>query len=261
MSRIDDAFAAARARKQPAFVAFLTAGDPSLERTLDAALALERAGADVLELGVPFSDPLADGPVIQRASERALGRGVTLRHVLQLVRVLRERSNLPVVLFSYCNPLHRYGLPALAADAKAAGVDGVLVTDLPPDEGADWIAAARANDLDTIFLAAPTSPDARLQIIAEHSRGFVYAVSRAGVTGEQSAVSHDAAPLLARLRAHSRIPVALGFGISTPEQVRAAGTVADGVVVGSALVRFLEESPDGDLEAKVRWLKSGLAQR
>jgi tryptophan synthase alpha chain len=256
MGRIGERFARKRAEGRAAFVAFLTAGDPSLDRTVEAALALDAAGTDVLELGVPFSDPLADGPVIQRASERALLRGVTLAKVLEAVRRIRERSDLPLLLFSYFNPLLQHGLERLAGEARRAGVDGVLVTDLPPEEAGEWIAAARAADLDTVFLASPTSPPERLRLVAETSRGFVYAISRTGVTGERQALSEDARPLVARLRALTGVPVALGFGLSTPEQVREAAAVADGVVVGSALVRFLEEHPEGDLGARVRWLTS-----
>ena len=256
MGRIGERFAKRRAEGKPAFVAFLTAGDPSLDGTVEAALALERAGADVLELGVPFSDPLADGPVIQRASERALARGVTLSRVLETVRRIRAHSELPLLLFSYYNPLLQHGLERLAGDAKAAGVDGALVTDLPPEEAGEWIAAARAHDVDTVFLASPTSPPDRLELVAKTSRGFVYAISRTGVTGERQALSGDARPLVERLRALTAVPVALGFGLSTPEQVREAAAVADGVVVGSALVRFLEEHPEGDLGAQVRWLTS-----
>jgi tryptophan synthase alpha chain len=256
MGRIGARFAKRRAEGRTAFVAFLTAGDPSLDRTVEAALALDAAGADVLELGVPFSDPLADGPVIQRSSERALARGVTLARVLDAVRRIRERSELPLLLFSYFNPLLQHGLGRLAREAKAAGVDGVLVTDLPPEEAGEWIAAARAEGLDTVFLASPTSPPERLRLVAEASRGFVYAISRTGVTGERQALSGDARPLVERLRALTDVPVALGFGLSTPEQVREAAAVADGVVVGSALVRFLEEHPEGDLGARVRWLTS-----
>jgi tryptophan synthase alpha chain len=256
LSRIGERFAKQRAEGKPAFIAFLTAGDPSLDRTVEAAVELDRAGADVLELGVPFSDPLADGPVIQRASERALARGVTLSGVLDSVRRIRARCDLPLLLFSYYNPLLQYGLPRLAREAKAAGVDGALVTDLPPEEAGEWIAAARAADIDTVFLASPTSPPERLRRVAEASRGFVYAVSRTGVTGERQALSHDARPLVERLRALTDVPVVLGFGLSTPEQVREAAAVADGVVVGSALVRFLEEHPEGDLGARVTWLTS-----
>jgi tryptophan synthase alpha chain len=256
MTRIGERFARRKAEGRVAFVAFLTAGDPSIERTVECALALDAAGADVLELGVPFSDPLADGPVIQRASERALARGVALRHVLDAVREIRRSSELPLLLFSYFNPLLQHGLERLAADAKECGVDGVLVTDLPPEEAGEWIAHAREAVLDTVFLASPTSPDERLSKVAEASRGFVYAVSRTGVTGERQSLSADARPLVERLRTRTSVPVALGFGLSTPEQVREAAAVADGVVVGSALVRFLEEHPEGDLGAQVRWLTS-----
>jgi len=256
VGRIATRLAQCKAEGRPAFVAFLTAGDPSLERTVSAALELEQAGVDVLELGVPFSDPLADGPVIQRSSERALSRGVTLARVLELVREIRKASQLPLVLFSYLNPLLQRGLERVAREAAQAGVDGVLVTDLPPEEGEAWISAARAAEIDTIFLASPTSPDERLRKVAEASRGFVYAISRTGVTGERQALSDDARPLVARLRALTRVPVALGFGISTPEQVKQAAAAADAVVVGSALVRFLEEHPQGDLGARVKWLTS-----
>lgn len=256
MSRVGDRFDALRAEGRKAFVAFVTAGDPSLERTVDVALALEQGGADVIELGVPFSDPLADGPVIQRSSERALARGVTLASVLDAVRRIRARGGtLPIVLFSYFNPLLAYGLERLCADARAAGVDGALVTDLPPEEAGEWLAHTRAHGLDTVFLAAPTSPESRLARVAAASRGFVYAVSRTGVTGERQALSDDASPLVARLRAHTSLPVVLGFGIATPEQVAAAEAVADGAVVGSALVRFLEEHPEGDVAQRVRWLR------
>lgn len=255
-TRIQRKLAELRGSGRKAFVAFLTAGDPSLERTVEIALSLAAAGVDVLELGVPFSDPLADGPVIQRASERALARGATLARVLDVVRRIREQSELPLLVFSYANPLLRYGLRRFAADACAAGVDGVLVTDLPPEEGDGWLAIAREAGLDTVFLAAPTSPDQRLKRIAEASRGFLYAVSRTGVTGESDVLSAEAGPLVERLRAFTAQPVVLGFGISTPEQVAAAAALADGVVVGSALVRFLEQHPDGDVAEQVRWLKS-----
>jgi tryptophan synthase alpha chain len=256
MSRIARRFEALRAEGRKAFVAFVTAGDPSLERTVEVALELERAGVDVLELGVPFSDPLADGPVIQRSSERALRRGVTLPAVLETVRAVRARSELPIVLFSYFNPLLRHGVARLCRDAREAGVDGLLVTDLPPEEAGEWLPEARAARLDTVFLAAPTSPDERLERVCAASRGFVYAVSRTGVTGEQRALSSDAEPLVARVKALTSEPVVLGFGIAAPEQVAAAAAVADGVVVGSALVRFLEEEPDGDVAERVRWLKN-----
>ena len=248
MGRIGERFRRLREERRKGFVAFVTAGDPSLERTVEVAGEMEKAGVDVLELGVPFSDPLADGPIIQRASERALSRGTTLIRVLDL----------PLLLFSYFNPLLRFGLPALAREAAAAGVDGVLVTDLPPEEAGGWLEVARDAGLDTVFLAAPTSPDERLRRVAGASRGFVYAISRTGVTGERDALSDDARPLLSRIKALTREPVALGFGISTPEQVAAAASVADAVVVGSALVRFQEEHPHGDVAGQVTWLRSAI---
>jgi tryptophan synthase alpha chain len=258
MSRIGGGFGRRRQAGVPAFVGFVTAGDPSAGRTVEVALELEQAGVDVLELGVPFSDPVADGPVIQRSSERALAAGTGVRQVLQVVERIRQRSEMPLLLFSYLNPLLRYGLDGLCRDARNAGVDGVLVTDLPPEEASAWIRLARAAALDTVFLAAPTSGDDRLTLVAGCSTGFVYAVSRTGVTGERQALSDEAEPLVRRLKELSPEPVALGFGISTPEAVAEAGEIADGVVVGSALVRFLAEQPHGDVGAHVRWLRSGL---
>jgi tryptophan synthase alpha chain len=222
---------------------------------VDVALALEDGGVDVLELGVPFSDPVADGPVIQRSSERALAAGTGVREVLDAVARIRHRSAVPLLLFSYLNPLLRYGLAELARDAASAGVDGVLVTDLPPEESGAWVPLARAAGLDTVFLAAPTSGDDRLRTVAGCSRGFVYAVSRTGVTGERQALSDDAAPLVRRLKELTPEPVALGFGIGTREAFAAAAEAADGVVVGSALVRFLEEQPQGDVAAFARGLR------
>jgi len=253
--RIGARFAQLKKDGRKGFVGFVTAGDPSLDRTVEIAVEMDKAGVDVLELGVPFSDPLADGPVIQRSSQRALDRGVTLQDVLGVVRRIRSRSEIPIVLFGYYNPFLRYGLERFAGEARDAGVDGSLVTDLPPDEAVEWLKVARARDLDTIFLAAPTSPPERLRAVAEASRGFVYAVSRTGVTGERDRISDDAAPLVASLKQHASLPVALGFGIARPEQVAAAGQVADAVVVGTALVRFIEEEPNGDVAGKVKWLK------
>jgi tryptophan synthase alpha chain len=257
VTRISQRFSILRAEGKKGFVGFVTAGDPSLDRTVDIALELERGGVDVLELGVPFSDPLADGPVIQRASERGLKSGTTLARVLDTARRIRSRSELPLLLFTYVNPMLRFGLERAAAAARDAGVDGVLLTDVPPEEAAEWIGIARSTGLDTVFLAAPTSPGPRLRLVAEASRGFVYAVSR-GITGEKEALSADAGPLVSRLKALATQPVVLGFGISTPAQVVSAAAVADGVVVGSALVRFVEEHPEGDVAGHVRWLRSGL---
>ena len=258
MTRISDRFARLRAEGRSAFVGFVTAGDPSLDRTVDVAVSLAESGVDVLELGVPFSDPLADGPVIQRASERALRQGTTLATVLKCVRTIRQQSDVPLLLFSYLNPLLHFGLERLAGAAVDAGIDGVLVTDLPPEEADEWLSISRARDLDTVFLAAPTSPPERLARVASACRGFVYAVARTGVTGEQEQLSQDAAPLVRALRDLTPSPVALGFGISTPDQVAAAAALADGVVVGTALVRFLEDNPEGDIGERVRWLRSGL---
>jgi tryptophan synthase alpha chain len=254
-TRIGARFETLKKEGRKGFVGFITAGDPSLDRTVEIALEMDKAGVDVLELGVPFSDPLADGPVIQRSSQRALDKGVTLKDVLGVVRRIRSRSEIPIVLFGYYNPFFRYGVERATADAREAGVDGSLVTDLPPEEAGEWLKAARARDLDTVFLAAPTSPVGRLKAVAEASRGFVYAVSRTGVTGERDAISSDATPLVTSLKGHTSMPVALGFGIAKPEQVKAAAQVADAVVVGTALVRFIEEQPDGDVAGKVRWLK------
>ncbi len=255
MSRIASRFAARRAEGRTTFVSFVTAGDPSLDRTVEVALQLERGGTDVLELGVPFSDPVADGPVIQRSSERALARGVTLVGVLDVARRIRDRSQLALVIFSYLNPIHRYGFERFARDARRAGVDGVLVTDLPPEEADVWLATLAETGLDAIMLAAPTSSGERLDRIVASASGFVYAVSRTGVTGERAAISDDAARLTKRVRARSDHPVALGFGISRPEQVEEAARIADGVVVGSALVRFLEEQPDADVAPMVKRLR------
>ena len=229
----------ARARRR-AFLAYLTGGDPSPDQTVSLVLALERGGADLIELGVPFSDPIADGPVIQRASERALRAHTTLPVLLDAVREIRRTSQIPILLFSYLNPLLRYGFGRLAGDAAEAGVDGVLLTDLCIEEASQPVAELRRAGLDTIFLAAPTSSDRRLKLVAEHSSGFVYLVSRTGVTGEQASVAETAKPLIARMRKLTNLPLAVGFGVSSPDHVRDVAAVADGVVVGSALVRCIE---------------------
>ncbi len=247
-SRIHRRFAELRADGRLGLVAYITAGDPDLARTEEFARALEGAGVDVLELGVPFSDPLADGVVIQRASERALRAGTTLAAILELVSRLRRSSELPLVLFSYLNPVLRYGFRRFAEDARAAGADGALITDLSVEEAGPFLEEMRRADLDTVFLAAPTSTEARLRRIVEVSRGFVYAISRTGVTGPREALSTQLLPLLERLRRLTELPVAAGFGISRPEHVSALRGHADAAVVGSALVRIIEEHgarPDG----------------
>ncbi len=240
-TRISGLFERCTAENRKAFIAYITAGDPSPEMTASLVLALERGGADLIELGVPFSDPIADGPVIQRASDRALRAGMTTRKVLAIVREIRRTSEIPILLFSYLNPLLRYGFDALAKDSAEAGVDGVLMTDLCIEEAEDAVRRVRAQGLDTIFLAAPTSTDQRLRRVAEQSSGFVYLVSRTGITGEQASLSSSAASLTEKMRSLTELPIAVGFGISTPEQVAEVGAIADGVVVGSAIVRFIEE--------------------
>jgi len=239
-TRIGTLFAARKSQGRKAFIAYLTAGDPSPAHTASLVLALERGGADLIELGVPFSDPIADGPVIQRASERALSAGATLTGLLETVREIRRHSEIPLLLFSYLNPLLRYGFDRLARDASAAGIDGVLLTDLSVEEATDPVRRLREHSLDTVFLAAPTSSDRRLRLVAEHSSGFVYLVSRTGVTGEQVSLSAAAAPLAARMRAITDLPLAVGFGVSTPDHVAEVARIADAVVVGSALVKFIE---------------------
>jgi tryptophan synthase alpha chain len=233
--------------KKPGLVAYLTAGDPDLATTRDIALAAVDNGADVIELGVPFSDPLADGPVIQRASERAVARGTRLSDVLALAKELREaRPGCGLVLFSYLNPVVRMGLKPFCAAAKDAGADGVLLTDMIVEEAGEYLAEMQANDLAPIFLAAPTSPDVRLKAIAAASKGFVYAISRVGITGTRETVASDAPDLVARLRQFTRLPIAVGFGISNEEHVRAVGEFADAAIVGSALVALIEKTPPQD---------------
>jgi tryptophan synthase alpha chain len=239
-TRISNLFAALKAQNRKAFIAYLTAGDPTPAHTASLVLALERGGADLIELGVPFSDPIADGPVIQRASDRALRAGATLSGLLETVREIRRHSQIPLLLFSYLNPLLKYGFDRLGRDAAAAGIDGVLLTDLSIEEAADPVARLRPYGLDTVFLAAPTSSERRLRLIGQHSSGFVYLVSRTGVTGEQVSVSTAAAPLIGRMRQFTDLPLAVGFGISTPAQVAETAGLADAVVVGSAIVKFIE---------------------
>ncbi len=274
MSRIADTFAILKNENRRGFIPFITAGDPDLLTTLDLIVELARAGATLIELGVPFTDPMADGPVIQRASERALRHAFGLTEILQVVAEARQQTGVPIILFSYFNPLLQFcanekadesstpaGLPRrgprpsalpafrfekLAREAKRVGVDGVLVTDLVPEEASEFAAALRANDLDTVFLVAPTSTDERLQMIAERASGFIYAVSRAGVTGARDEMSSEAEKLVRRVRKFSDLPVAVGFGISTPEQVADVWRYADAAVVGSAIVAEIEQSPSSE---------------
>lgn len=230
-------------RKKKAFIAYITAGDPTVAATERFLKTIENAGADIVELGVPHSDPVADGPTNAKASTRALLNGTSLRHVLDLAARARDNgSSVPLVLFTYFNPILQFGVEAFAAAAAASGIDGVLVVDLPPEEACEYIAAMRVRKVDTIFLASPTTDPARLSLIGEASTGFLYYVSRTGVTGTQSTVSASLAQELETIGAKVNIPVCVGFGISTPEQVKAVAALADGVVVGSALVKLIEES-------------------
>jgi tryptophan synthase alpha chain len=269
-TRISTRFAELRAAGELGIVAYITAGDPTLSATRDFVLALAEAGADVIELGVPFSDPLADGPTIQRASERALKSGTTLAGVLALVRQIRQSSQVPLVLFSYFNPILQMGLEKFAAAAAEAGADGVLVTDLTPEESAEYRQILQAHHLDTIFLAAPTSTDERLVKIAACSSGFLYLISRTGVTGAKDALPDDLPALLRRARSFTQLPIAVGFGISLPGHVSVLGGLADAAVVGSALVSEIEKaaSPEAAataLRERVRALKEaarhGLSRR
>jgi tryptophan synthase alpha chain len=247
--------------KKPGLVAYLTAGDPDLATTRDIALAAIDHGADVIELGVPFSDPLADGPVIQRASERAVARGTRLSDVLALAKELRAaRPNCGLVLFSYLNPVVRMGMKAFCAAAKDAGADGVLLTDMIVEEAGEYLAEMQVNDLAPIFLAAPTSPDIRLKAIAAASKGFVYAISRVGITGTRDTVASDAPELVARLRQFTDLPIAVGFGISNEAHVQAVGEFADAAIVGSALVALIEKTGPQDAAKAVGAFVAGLMQ-
>jgi len=260
MSRLEAAFDAIRGRGEPGLVAYVTAGDPTLDRTAEILASLAGNGADVIEVGVPFSDPLADGPVIQRASERALQSGTTLRRTLEMIGAARARIGAAIVLFTYANPVLRMGEDAFVAAASAAGVDGVLILDLPVEEAGPFRAKLVAAGLDPIFLLSPTTTDARIRASAELGRGFLYVISRLGVTGVRDQLASDVEALVRRIRAQSSLPLALGFGISTPEHVAQVGRWADAAVVGSALVNVIAEhgaSPDvaERAGAYVRWLK------
>jgi tryptophan synthase alpha chain len=245
--------------KKPGIVAYLTAGDPNLATTRDIALAAIDNGADVIELGVPFSDPLADGPVIQRASERAVARGTRLTDVLGLAKELRAaRPAAGLVLFSYLNPVVRMGMKTFCARAAEAGADGVLLTDMIVEEAGEYLEAMREHALAPVFLAAPTSPDARLKAIAGASQGFVYAISRLGITGTQQKVAGDAAELVGRLRQFTSLPIAVGFGISNAGHVKAVGEFADAAVVGSALVALIEKTTPAQAAAAIGEFIAGL---
>ena len=242
MTRIIAKFEELRREGRKAFIPYITAGDPDLATTEGLLLALADAGADVIELGVPFSDPMADGPVIQRASERALKKTIGVADILPIVERARERSDVPILLFTYFNPLMQFPAANIGAELKRAGVDGVLVTDLIPEEAEDFIAVMRRAGLDTVFLVAPTSTDERIKLIAEHSTGFIYVVARTGVTGMRESDSAQVRKLVERVQRHSSLPVAVGFGISKPEHVRDVWSYADGAVVGTRLVLEIENN-------------------
>lgn len=260
MSRLAETFARLRREARPGLVTYTTAGDPSLARSADILKALDAAGADVIEVGVPFSDPLADGPVIQRATERALAAGGSLRQTLAMITSVRQDVAAPIVIFSYANPIVRLGEDAFARAAAAAGVDGVLVLDLPVEEAGGFRETLAAVGIDTIFLLSPTTTDARIKRAGELGRGFLYCISRLGVTGARDTVSTDASTLVGRVRRHTDLPIALGFGLSRPEHVAEVGVYADAAVVGSALVSLIAEAGDSprlvdDVAAYVRGLR------
>jgi tryptophan synthase alpha chain len=261
MTRIGRLFDCLKRENRKALIAYLTAGDPTPEQTPGLVDALVRGGADLIELGVPFSDPIADGPVIQRAGDRAIRAGTSLRTVLEIARKIRATSEVPLLLFTYLNPVVRYGLDQLGADAAAAGIDGCLLTDASVEEAESYVAAMHRHGLDTVFLAAPTSTERRLKLVAQYSTGFVYLVSRTGVTGERDSLSAAVAPLIRSVRSVTELPLAVGFGVSRPEHVAELGAQVEGVVVGSAIVRVIEQHAGPELELRleefVRHLKGG----
>ena len=261
MSRIEERFTQLRGSKQTGLVTYVTAGDPDLSRSAEIIKRLDKAGADVLEIGVPFSDPLADGPVIQRATERALAAGVTLKDVLGMLKALRPSISAPIVIFSYANPILRMGLDTFVNDARAAGVDGVLTLDMPPEEGESFRTAFGRAGIDTIFLLSPTTTVERIRRASELGSGFLYGISRLGVTGVRDTVDDSARELAQRVKSETRLPLALGFGISRPEHVRSIGQWADAAVVGSALVKVIAEHGQSaglldEVERYVRWLRN-----
>jgi tryptophan synthase alpha chain len=262
-TRITRAFERLRQEGNRGLIAYVTAGDPSPDQTVGIVRALEQGGADIIELGVPFSDPIADGPVIQRASERPLRAGTTLKTVLQILRDLRRQTQIPVVIFSYLNPVLRYGFERFAADAAAAGADGALLTDLNVEAAGPYVAEMRKHGLDAIFLVSQTSAQERVRLLSQSSSGFVYIVSRAGVTGTRDALSDQVIPLIERVRAATSLPVAVGFGLSRREHMAALAPYAEAAVVGSAIVRLIAENSERpgleqELRAFAADLKSGL---
>jgi len=246
---------------RPGLVAYVTCGDPDLETTRDIVLAAIDAGADLVELGVPFSDPVADGPVIQRASQRALGHGTTLEQVIELATEIRRCSPAGLIIFSYLNPILRMGMARFSTALQEAGVDGALITDLPVEEAGDYLQEMRHRQLATVFLAAPTSTDVRLRRIAQASSGFVYAVSRTGVTGARRQLPPDARKLVQRLRRYTKLPIAVGFGISDRQQFASVGQFADAAVVGSAIVEIIERNPGKEAHSVAEFIQSLVVRR
>jgi tryptophan synthase alpha chain len=259
MSRIPEAFAALRRLGRAGLVPYVTAGDPDLTVTRDCLLALAESGADLIELGVPFSDPMADGPVLQRSAERALATGTTLRRVLELVTEVRGEIAQPIVLFGYYNPVFRYGTEAFARDAAAAGIDGVLCVDLPPEEAGELHGAVRRYDIDLILLLAPTTPRARVQQICRMASGFLYFVSVLGVTGARDELPSELPELVERVRAATDLPIGVGFGVQTPEQAAWVAGFADAVIVGSALAKIIEMAPSAEVAARAASFVAELA--
>ncbi len=247
LSRIENKFTECNARNEGALVIYIMAGDPDFDRGITALRAVADGGADVIELGVPFSDPMADGRVIEQAALRALKSGIFLPQIFEMVRQFRQNYETPILLMTYWNPILQYGIERACTDAKTAGIDGFLIVDLPPEEATAWLIEAKHYKLDTIFLLAPTSPDKRIKIVTEQGSGFVYCISRLGVTGVQSELPPDLFKLIDNIKSITDKPVAVGFGIGTPEQVRDVCTHADGAIVGSAPVKVIAENADGDL--------------
>ena len=241
MTRIHGKFRELKEKGKAALVTYLTAGDPSLEATPDIIYKLEESGADIIEIGVPFSDPMADGPAIQLASERALKNGTTVKGVLDIVSKIRKRSEIPIITFGYYNPFLSYGLRRFSEDARNAGVDGVLVVDLPPEEADEFKIHTDKAGLDLVFLLAPTSTSERIRLVSERASGFIYLVSLTGVTGERPAMDYSLEPLVREIKNHTRLPVGIGFGVSTPDQAARIANFADAVIVGSALIRIIEK--------------------
>jgi tryptophan synthase alpha chain len=257
LTRISETFKRLNQQRKKAFIPYMMAGDPSLEKTRDVVLLFEKCGADIVELGVPFSDPLADGPTIQRASERALKNGVTLRKVISLVKDLRQVTQIPLVLMTYFNLVFKYGTDAFIKDARSAGVDGMIIPDLPPDEAGDFIKLSRKAALDTIFLLAPTSTEDRIRKVTKAAKGFIYYVSITGTTGATLLLDGSMDLLISNIRKYTNKPIAVGFGVSTPEEAAAIARISDGVIVGSAIVKKLHKTPE-ELESYLVGLRKAI---